>query len=125
MRRTALIVDDNAPFRQQARLLLTSMSFEVIGEAEDAAEAIAAARRLRPDLVLLDIQLPTQDGFTVADSIRTVHPTPRVVLVSCRDATDYGSRLNAPGAYSFITKADLDAATLMALLASGDGPSTC
>ena len=67
MPKTVLIVDDHPSFRRTARALLESEGFEVVGEAEDGASAIEAARKLRPDVVLLDVQLPDMDGFAVAD----------------------------------------------------------
>ena len=67
-----LIVDDHADFRASARALLEAEGFEVIGEAADGREAIAEVRRLRPDVVLLDIQLPDQDGFAVAERLARI-----------------------------------------------------
>ena len=64
-----LIVDDHADFRAGARALLEVDGFEVLGEAADGESALEAARRLRPEVVLLDIQLPGIDGFAVADRL--------------------------------------------------------
>jgi CheY-like chemotaxis protein len=66
MARTVLIVDDHAPFRAVARALLQLEGFAVVGEAADALSALEAVGRLRPDVVVLDIQLPDLDGFEVA-----------------------------------------------------------
>src|ERR1700750_2231397 len=77
-----LIVDDHAPFRALARRLLIDDGFDVVGEAADGATAIDAARALRPDVVLLDVQLPDVDGFRVAQALAGASPTPAVVLVS-------------------------------------------
>jgi response regulator receiver domain-containing protein len=63
---SVLIVDDHEAFRRFARALLQAEGFDVVGEAEDAASAVETAARLRPQLVLLDIQLPDEDGFAVA-----------------------------------------------------------
>ena len=71
MRRTVLIVDDDAPFRRAARELLTLEGYEVVGEAEDGESAVAAAARLGPAIVLLDVQLPDIAGVTVLVSGRT------------------------------------------------------
>ena len=62
----ALVVDDHAGFRTSARFLLEMEGFEVVGEAADCASALSAAMRLRPELVLLDVQLPDGQGFDVA-----------------------------------------------------------
>src|SRR3954447_19967450 len=69
MQPTVLIVDDHPAFRSQARALLESEGFAVVGEAKDGAEALAAVEALRPEVVLLDIQLPDLDGFEVAERL--------------------------------------------------------
>jgi len=111
-----LIVDDHIGFRRLARLLVEQIGRVVIGEASTGAEALSTARRLKPDLVLLDIQLPDLDGLTVAASLTSEAEPPAVVLVSSHDATDYGPRLEGCGALGFIAKADLSAESLTALL---------
>jgi len=113
---TLLIVDDHAGFRSLARRLLTAGGFEVVGEAADGNAAIAAARRLRPDVVLLDVQLPGIDGLEVAARLRDGETAPAVVLISTRDRTDYGPRVDRCGARGFIPKAELSAAAIRALL---------
>ena len=64
-----LIVDDHPSFRRFATRLLEMAGFSVVGEAEDGASALAAVRRLRPELVLLDVLLPDMSGFAVADAL--------------------------------------------------------
>lgn len=76
MRGNALIVDDDAPFRELARALLVAEGYDVIGEAADAASALASVRALRPQLVLLDVQLPDLNGFDVARQLAE-EPDPR------------------------------------------------
>jgi DNA-binding NarL/FixJ family response regulator len=111
-----LIVDDHKGFRQLARRLAEEVGFDVVGEAATAADALLEERRLRPDIVLLDIQLPDLDGFAVASALSSVSAAPIVVLVSTRDASDYGPRIHRCGAIGFITKAELSSASLAALL---------
>jgi DNA-binding NarL/FixJ family response regulator len=111
-----LIVDDHAGFRAVARRLLREIGRQVVGEAGTGTQALAEARRLRPDLVLLDIQLPDLDGLAVAKALSSEPEPPAVVLVSSRDAADYGPRLDGCGALGFIAKADLSAESLTALL---------
>lgn len=110
-----LIVDDHPPFRAVARELLESAGYVVAGEAADAAEALAAVAATSPDAVLLDVQLPDRDGFAVAKAL-AVADGPAVVLISSRDAEDYGRRVKGSGARGFIPKSKLSAATLAALL---------
>ena len=117
MPRSVLIVDDHAGFRSWARALLEMQGYAVVGDAEDGASAIAAVRALRPDVVLLDIHLPDIDGFEVTRQLAREGVQARVVLVSSRDAKDYGGALECSGAQGFIAKAELSAAALEAVLA--------
>lgn len=118
---SVLVVDDHAGFRHQARLLLEEAGYDVIGEAADAATAVALAHRLRPDLVLLDVQLPDGDGFSVAETLALGAVPPAVVLVSGRDHADYADRISRCPVHAFIAKIDLSPDTLHVALA-GLGP---
>jgi DNA-binding NarL/FixJ family response regulator len=113
---SVLIVDDHPEFRAVARALLDAEGYEVAGEAADGASAIDAVTKLRPGLVLLDIQLPDLDGFTVADRLAEVADPPAVVLISTRDSSSYRRRLARTSARGFISKSDLSGATLAALV---------
>jgi DNA-binding NarL/FixJ family response regulator len=110
-----LIVDDHEPFRAVARELLEGAGYVVAGEAADGAEALAAVAADQPDAVLLDVQLPDRDGFSVA-TVLTVEGGPAVVLISSREADDYGRRIEACGARGFILKSRLSAAAFAALI---------
>jgi len=113
-----LIVDDDADFRAGARALLEVDGFRVLGEAADGESAIEAAQRLRPQAVLLDIQLPGMDGFAVADRLAADDDPPIVVLTSSRAAEAFHQRLRAARSVrGFIAKADLSGECLSALLA--------
>jgi CheY-like chemotaxis protein len=92
VRVSVLIVDDHEEFRDSARALLQADGYAVVGEARDGAEAIAEAERLRPEIVLLDIQLPGIDGFAVAERLASWAHPPAAVLISSRDARSYGPR---------------------------------
>src|SRR2546421_13020174 len=94
MGKRVLIVDDHAPFRTVARNLLEAAGYVVAGEAADAAEALAAVAADAPDAVLLDVQLPDRDGFSVATAL-DVPGGPAVVLLSSRQAEGYGRRVTA------------------------------
>ena len=114
---TVLIVDDHPSFRASARMLLQAEGFDVVGEAEDGISGLAAAAELRPDLVLLDVQLPDMDGFEVAARLMERDGGPAVVLVSSRDGSDFGTLVGASGARGFIPKAELSGSRIAALLA--------
>ncbi len=113
---TLLIVDDHPSFRGTARALLEAEGFDVVGEAEDGASAIEAARRLRPEVVLLDVQLPDIDGFEVAARLAADGDSPAVVLTSSRDAAEFGGLVERSGACGFVPKAELSGAALTALV---------
>src|SRR5215813_14973534 len=104
VRPTVLIVDDHAVFRESARGLLEAEGFAVVGDAADGSAAVAEAARLRPDVVLLDIQLPDADGFAVAERLAALDLPLQVVLISSRDAADFGPRLAAARARGFLAK---------------------
>ncbi len=117
MQPTVLIVDDHPSFRSFARTMLEAEGFRVVGEAADAAGALAAVVELRPAIVLLDVQLPDLDGFEVARRLASGTEPPKIVLISTRRATAYGGRVEASPARGFIAKASLSGAALSALVA--------
>jgi DNA-binding NarL/FixJ family response regulator len=116
MSRTVLIVDDHGAFRERARALLQDDGFEVVGEAADGDAAVEAARRLRPQIVLLDVRLPGIDGFEVAERLAAESDPPAVVLISSRGASTYRHRLRGSPARGFIAKAELSGERLSSLL---------
>ena len=111
-----VVVDDHAAFRKLARQLLEEIGYRVVGEAATAREALQTVRRLKPDVVLLDVQLPDQDGLVVAGELTSSPAAPAVLLVSAREAKDFGPRLDSCGAIGFIAKADLSADSLASFL---------
>ena len=116
MRPTLVIVDDHAGFRASARALLEADGFDVVGEAADSVSAFEAVERLRPQVVLLDIQLPGLDGLTVAEQLAAAHDPPAVVLISSRDASAYGPRLATSPVRGFLPKSGLSGEALATLL---------
>jgi DNA-binding NarL/FixJ family response regulator len=114
--RRVLVVDDHESFRRCASELLSSEGYQVVGEAPDGATALALAATLRPELVLLDIQLPDIDGFAVSEALLAANPELKIVLVSSRDRSTYGPRIETSGAAGFIAKADLSVAELERLI---------
>jgi DNA-binding NarL/FixJ family response regulator len=80
---------------------------------------VRVARDLSPDVVPLDVQLPDITGFEVARQVHSEPGPPAVVLISSHDASDYGSRIGRCGARGFISKAELSALALEAVLGRG------
>ena len=113
MATTVLIVDDHTAFRSRAKRMLEAEGFEVVGEAADGASGVDAAKRLAPDVVLLDLQLPDTTGFEVAEEIT---PGPAVVITSTRDDEGYDARARRSGARGFVSKAELSGPAIEQLL---------
>ena len=116
MRRTVLIVDDHEDFRRSATALLDAEGFDVVGAVADGRAVVEAVRRLRPAVVLLDIQLPDIDGFAVAERLAQTADPPHVVLISSRDEASYGPRVGSARARGFLAKRELSGVSLAALL---------
>jgi DNA-binding NarL/FixJ family response regulator len=117
MRRRVLIIDDNTPFRAAARQLLERGGFVVVAEAGDGANGLREAKEHRPDVAVVDVQLPDSDGFEVAERLCRLEVAPRVILVSSLDGADFGALVAGSPALGFVPKAELSAPAIEALLA--------
>jgi DNA-binding NarL/FixJ family response regulator len=114
--KTVLIVDDHAGVRSLARRLLDAAGYEVVGAVADGASAVESALRLRPAIVLLDVQLPDFDGFEVARRLADAGLDTAAVLISTRDGASLRRRLAASPVCGFIPKSELSAQTLAELV---------
>ena len=114
-----LVVDDHDSFRSVARKLLEAAGFAVT-EAASGAEATRQAECTQPNLVLLDIQLPDFDGFEVARRLAAKKLSTVIVLMSSRDAGDFGGRIADSPAAGFLPKDELSGAALRRFLVRGD-----
>lgn len=92
--------------------MLEAADYEVVGSCADGRSGLAAVAALCPDVVLLDVQLPDRSGFRVLAELAVGVGGPTVVLISSREAVDYGGRVGCSGAAGFITKSELSAKTL-------------
>lgn len=100
-----LVVDDTADIRFLLRLTLERDGrFEVVGEAGDGAEAIVAAARLRPDVVLLDLAMPVMDGLEALPQIRAQSAESKIVVLSGFNAREMSADALARGASSYLEK---------------------
>jgi CheY-like chemotaxis protein len=105
VRGRVLLVDDNADIRLLVRIgIETSGELEVVGEACDGREAVAAVEAGCPDAVLLDLAMPVMDGFEALPLIRQACPSCRIVVFSANDAAGARERVESAGADAFLRK---------------------
>jgi DNA-binding NarL/FixJ family response regulator len=109
-------VDDDATFRVTAGWLLRAAGLRVVGEVGTATEAFGATLALRPDAILLDIELPDEDGLIVAARLSRLPWRPRVLLVSSDPDAALPEDARATGAQGFVPKYELPDAPLRSLL---------
>lgn len=113
-----LIVDDNAGFLEVARNLLEHEQIEVVGVASNSAGAMRLATSVRPDVVLIDINLGDESGIDLVDSIASIEHAvpPTLILISTYTLDDYID-LPVPGAAAFVRKSDLSGTAIRRILA--------
>lgn len=111
-----LIVDDHPQFTAAAGDLLRAEGMRVVGRAATGEEAVAAAARLRPDVVLLDVRLPDSDGFAVARRLAALEHPPAVVLTSSEERAALEPLVACCPARGFLPKEGLSGAALRGLL---------
>jgi DNA-binding NarL/FixJ family response regulator len=116
MTRSVLVVDDDPAFRELAARLLVASGLAVVGEAEGVAGALAAAARLEPSAVLVDVELPDGDGVALARELAALPWQPRVVLTSIDGDITTTAEAQRAGARAFVNKTDLPHAPLARLL---------
>lgn len=109
---SVLIVDDDHAFRRTARELLGARGYAVVGEAGDCNEAIAAARRLRPDAMLIDVQLPDGHGHELARELSREGVTARMLLTSSDPEAVDADLVEQVGVAGFVPKVELATANL-------------
>ncbi len=99
-----LIVDDAAFMRMMLKNILTSNGFEVIGEAENGAQAVEKYKELKPDLVTMDITMPEMDGIAAVKEIMKIDPNARIVMVSAMGQQVMVIEAIQAGAKDFVVK---------------------
>jgi DNA-binding NarL/FixJ family response regulator len=113
-----LIVDDQPVIRRGLRMWLDlEPNVAVVGEAATGEEALQIARRLKPDVVLMDAELPGMDGVAATAAIRAALPTTRVIVLSLHADAPTRARALAAGAAAFIGKGSGDLELLASLRA--------
>jgi two-component system invasion response regulator UvrY len=121
-----LTVDDHAAFRAAMRAVVDATAgFETVGEASTGEDGVAAAFRLLPDVVLMDVRLPGIDGYEAARRISPQLPAVVICLVSTVDEALHGESATRCGAAAVVRKQDLRPSVLEELWAAhGPGPAT-
>lgn len=102
-----LVVDDFEPWRRfVSSLLRTILELQVAGEASDGLEAVQKAAELKPDLILLDIALPTLNGIEAARQIRKLVPESKIIFLSQESSADVVQAALSVGACGYVVKAN-------------------
>jgi pilus assembly protein CpaE len=100
-----MIVDDIPETRENLqKLLYFESDIEIVGTAENGQQAIDSARRLQPDIVLMDINMPDMDGITASQEIVRLAPASQIIMMSVQSEADYLRRSMLAGAVDFLTK---------------------
>ena len=99
-----LLVDDAAAIRNALRGVLEDAGIEVVGEAPDGVQGVAMVGSLRPDVVLMDLRMPSSDGFQATAQIVRQHPEVRVVVLSAYESEESAEAVMAAGAFAFLPK---------------------
>jgi DNA-binding NarL/FixJ family response regulator len=112
-----LVADDHEGFRRLlSAFLRTQQGVEIIGEAKDGIEAVDQAERLHPDLVLMDLDMPNQDGFTATREIKDRVPETKVIILSMHGGEVYRRMAWKHAADGFIDKGSMKNALITLLL---------
>jgi DNA-binding NarL/FixJ family response regulator len=119
-----LIVDDNGSFREEMAGLLQEEGIDVVGGAASSRQAIQLVAELRPNVVLVDIDLGGESGLELARRLRVGVGCagPSVILISTHDGSEYADLIEASPAAGFLAKTDLSAVTIRRMLAAVEEP---
>ena len=119
-----LVVDDQAPFRAAARAVIARVQgFELIGEATSGEEAVDVVDKLRPAVVLMDINMGEMDGLEATHIITTAHPDTMVILVSTYTEDEMPPAARACGAAAYVNKDELSPRVVRRLWEAGGDPA--
>jgi two-component system response regulator NreC len=115
MSTSVVLADDHPVVRQGVKLLLEREKFEVVGEASDGFEAIALAEQLRPDVVVLDLVMPTLNGLGAVDEIRKASPRSKMLLLTMYTDEHYVLEALRAGVKGCVSKAEAPEHLLQAI----------
>ncbi len=118
-----LLADDHTMFRQGlGEMLQTDENIKVVGQAENGAEAVALARELTPDIVILDVEMPVMGAQEAMDRLLRLRPRPRIVVVTMHDDPSLVRELLALGASAYLVKSASMNELLSAVHAAAEHP---
>jgi DNA-binding NarL/FixJ family response regulator len=100
----ALVVDDHDMLREAVVELLVEAGFEVVGEAADGADAVALAKELAPDVVLMDLRMPVLGGLDATRLIKDARPATQVVLLTAFESPALEQQAEEAGCFAFLVK---------------------
>ena len=119
-----LLADDHTMFRQGLKeMLFTDSGIEVVGEADNGRVAVALARQIKPDVVVLDVEMPVMGAAEALDHMLELSPPPRVLIVTMFDSPRLVRELLARGASGYLVKSASLENLLAAVRAAAKGPS--
>ena len=118
-----LVVDDHEVIRTGLKNLLAGSSIEIVAEAANGKEALAQAEKYRPDVILLDVRMPDEDGLVTLERLRTQVPDSRVVMLSAFDNPTYVARAVVWGASDYLLKGSSRENLIAAIEAAAAGAS--
>lgn len=101
-----VVVDDSVGIRERVAAMLVAYGADVVSEVADGMAAIEETRRLRPDLVVLDIRMPGMGGLEALPRLKALDPSPIVAIITNHAHSAYASRCAALGADHFLDKAE-------------------
>ncbi len=121
-----LIVDDNTPFRKLLRSFLSSEpDIEVVGEASDGDTALNQAKKLLPDLVIMDVSMKKVNGIKTTRQIKKVMPEVKVIMLSVYDLNEYREAAKANGASIYLLKKNMITELIPSIYAAFSVPGDC
>jgi DNA-binding NarL/FixJ family response regulator len=119
-----LVVDDQAPFRAAARAVVARVpGFELVAEATSGEEAVELVERIRPGVVLMDINMGAMDGLEATKIITSAHPETLVILVSTYTEADMPPEARSCGAAAYVNKDELSPRVVRRLWEAGGDPA--